>query len=80
MLIHKLVSPTMSPNHTCLCLSCVFTEAGKELKHTWTILYKKENTSETLAFFLDVATTDVLCVKELNGAKSLKSKLVTKSE
>lgn len=30
---------------------------------TWTILYKKEKTSETLAFFLDVATTEVFCVK-----------------
>lgn len=29
-------------------------------KHTWTILYKKEKTSETLAFFLDVATTDLM--------------------
>lgn len=29
-------------------------------KHTWTILYKKEKTRETLAFFLDVATTDLI--------------------
>lgn len=34
---------------------------------TWTILYKKEKTSETLAFFLDVATTDVTCVKYFNN-------------
>ena len=32
----------------------------KACNPTWTILYKKEKTSETLAFFLDVATTVVM--------------------
>lgn len=45
---------------------CCAQKQVKVCNPTWTILYKKEKTSETLAFFLDVATTDVMCVKNFS--------------
>lgn len=45
---------------------CCAQKHVKVCNPTWTILYKKEKTSETLAFFLDVATTDVMCVKNFS--------------
>lgn len=44
---------------------------------TWMILYRKEKTSETQAFFLDVATTGDTQVKVNNDLMSLSCKKYT---